>query len=417
MATETPSPRRTETANDPVPTRVLFLLAISCGLIVANLYYAQPLIGLIAPEIGLMPSAASLIVTLTQIGYGIGLILLVPLGDLVENRKLVLWLIGIAFMALVVAAGARSAPVLLSAALFIGLGSVATQVLIPLATHMTPEASRGRIVGTVMSGLLAGIMLARPVSSFVASAFGWRAVLGGSAVVMVALGLILKRYLPRRMPTSNHRYPELIGSLWTLLRTTPTLSRRALYQAALFAAFTLYWTAVPLLLSGPLFGLTQKGIALFSLAGVSGVFAAPVAGHLADRGLTHLATGLSLALVAAAFLLAHQGSSGSLVALVAAAIVLDLGVQANLVLGQRTIYALGTHVRSRLNGLYMAIFFAGGALGSAIASVAFARGGWSLVSRIGLGFPITALLFYATERASKVRRKPSAGDPQAGPGY
>ena len=374
-----------------------FLLATACGLIVANIYYAQPLIGLIAPAIGLGPAASSLIVTLTQLGYCAGLVFLVPLGDLVENRRLTLLTLGGATLALGVAAFAPSAPWFLASALGIGLGSVAVQVLVPLAAHLAPDASRGRVVGNVMSGLLVGIMLARPLASMVAHAFGWRALFGASAIVMMGLAIALRALLPQRRPAAQHSYAALIGSLWTLLRQTPVLRRRAAYQANLFAAFSLYWTAVPLELAGPSFGLTQRGIALFALAGAAGAVAAPVAGRIADRGWSRIATGVSLAGVAAAFLLSRWGSTGSMVALLAAGVLLDLGVQSNLVLGQRAIYALGANARSRLNGLYMALFFGGGALGSAIASPAYAAGGFALVSWVGLAFSVTALLIYATE--------------------
>lgn len=404
MTTKTLTSPVQSAAGQGVPAWTIFLLACSCGLIVANLYYAQPLIGMIAPSIGLDTSAASLIVTLTQTGYCAGLVLLVPLGDLVENRKLVLWTLSGAFIALLVAATAQSTPWFLAAALFIGLGSVAVQMLVPIAAHLAPDASRGRVVGNVMSGLLTGIMLARPVSSLIASAFDWRAVFGASALLMAALGLVLRRALPQRRPMTSHSYVELIGSLWILLRDTPLLRRRAAYQAALFGAFSLYWTAVPLVLASPTFGLGQRGIALFALAGVAGALSAPVAGRLADRGRTRVATGVSIAMVAVSFLLAWMGGSGSLTVLLAAGILLDLGVQANLVLGQRAIYALGAHIRSRLNGLYLAIFFAGGALGSSIASLAFAHGGWGLVSAIGLAFPLAALLFYTTERTDDRNR-------------
>jgi predicted MFS family arabinose efflux permease len=397
----------TKTAVSPAPTLAqtgapgwtIFLMASACGLIAANLYYAQPLIKLIAPDIGLHLSAASLIVTLTQIGYCAGLVLLVPLGDLVENRDLVLWTLGGALVALAVAACSASAPWFLGASLAIGIGSVAVQMLVPMAAHLAPDASRGQVVGKVMSGLLTGIMLSRPVASLVASAFGWRAVFGGSAALMLVLGAVLRRALPPRRPASGQGYAALIASLWTLLRQHPVLRRRAAYQAALFAGFSLYWTAVPLVLSSPAFGLSQRGIAWFTLAGVAGALSAPVAGRLADRGRTRVATGAALAMVAASFALAWVGAAGSLAALLAAGILLDLGVQANLVLGQRAIYALGEHVRSRLNGLYMAIFFAGGAIGSSVASMAYAHGGWALVSGIGLAFPLVALVFYATEPA------------------
>ncbi len=375
------------------------LLATACGLIVANIYYAQPLIGLIAPAIGLGPAGSSLIVTLTQLGYCAGLLLLVPLGDLVENRRLTLLTLGFATVALALAAVAPSVPWFLASALAIGLGSVAVQMLVPIAAHLAPDASRGRVVGNVMGGLLLGIMLARPVSSLVAHAFGWRVLFGASAVLMMLVGVALRVLLPQRYPAAGHTYAGLIGSLWTLLRQTPVLRRRAAYQVNLFAAFSLYWTAVPLELAGPSFGLTQRGIALFALAGAAGAVAAPIAGRLADRGWSRIATGVSLTVVAASFLLARWGSAGSMGALLAAGILLDLGVQGNLVLGQRAIYAVGAEARSRLNGLYMALFFGGGAAGSAIASIAYTTGGFALVSWIGLAFPVAALLIYATEFA------------------
>lgn len=392
MHTDTSAAART-------PRGRTLLFAVACGIIVANLYYAQPLIGLIAPDVGVPPSLASLMVTLTQLGYGAGLILLVPLGDLVENRGLVVWTLLSASAALGLAAWAQSPYELLTAMLFVGVGSVTVQMLVPLAAHLAPAATRGRTVGNVMSGLLAGIMLARPVSSLVASAFGWRAVLGASAVLMLVLVPVLRILLPPRTPVVQQRYGALIASLMTLLRATPVLRRRALYQAALFAAFSLYWTAVPLLLSGPHFDWTQREIALFSFAGVAGVFSAPVAGRVADRGWTRGATAVALISVALAFAFAALGAQGSWRMLLAGGILLDLGVQANLVLGQRTIYALGSEVRSRLNALYMALFFGGGALGSALASVTLARGGWIAVCALGLGFTLIALLYYATERS------------------
>jgi predicted MFS family arabinose efflux permease len=366
-------------------------------LTAANIYYAQPLIGLIAPAVGLGDTAASLIVTFTQVGYCFGLMLLVPLGDLVENRALTFWTLCGAVIALLAAAFAPSAPAFLAAALCIGFGSVAAQMLVPIAAHLAPDASRGRTIGNVMSGLLLGIMLARPVSSLIADAFGWRAIFELSALAMAALAIALRALLPERRPKVDHGYVELIASLWALLRDTPVLRRRAAYQSALFAAFSLYWTAVPLELAGPTYGLSQRGIALFALAGAGGALSAPIAGRIADRGWSRAATGVSMVVVALAFLLARFGANGSMIALLAGGIALDAGVQANQVVSQRAIYALGSHARSRLNGLYIAIFFVGGAAGSAVASLAYALGGWERVSWIGVAFALVALAFYATE--------------------
>lgn len=393
------------TAAHAAPSRALVgLLASACGLVVANLYYAQPLVGAIAPDVGLPLEAGSLVVTLTQLGYCLGLLLLVPLGDLIENRRLILLtLVGTA-LALALLAASRSAPQLLAAALAVGLSSVVVQMLVPMAAHLTPEARRGAVVGTVMSGLLVGIMLARPVAGLVAGSLGWRSVFAASAVLMVAVGAVLARGLPQRRPAAHHRYPALIGSLWGLWRTTPVLRRRAIYQAALFAGFSLFWTAAPLWLAGPRFGLSAHGIAWFTLSGVAGVLAAPVAGRAADRGRGHRAAGVAMSMVAASFVLCAVVAlwavpkAAGIAMLVAAGVLLDLGVQAHLVVGQRAIYTLGAEVRSRLNGLYMATFFLGGALGSALASPVFTRWDWLGVSGVGLVLALAALARFASER-------------------
>ncbi|HTO32204.1 MAG TPA: MFS transporter [Pararhizobium sp.] len=378
-----------------------FLLAAACGLIAANLYYAQPLIGPISTSLGLSPGAAGLIVTLTQVGYGLGLLFIVPLGDLFENRKLILSVMGLGTLA-VIGAGLASTPLpFLASAFFIGLGSVAIQIIVPYAAHMAPEAHRGQAVGNVMSGLMVGIMLARPASSFIAEFLPWHMVFFISAAVLVALALTLSRALPPRVPQTGLSYGGLLASMARLVLTTPILRRRSLYQAGMFAAFSLFWTTTPLLLSGPEFGLSQGQIALFALAGAAGAIAAPIAGRLADRGWSYLATRLSMLSVAVAFLITHIAPEGSLPALALltfAAILLDFGVTTNLVLGQRAIFVLGAEYRSRLNGLYMATFFAGGAIGSALGGWLYAEGGWWAASMLGLALPVSALLYSLTER-------------------
>ncbi|MFC0708143.1 MFS transporter [Azorhizophilus paspali] len=376
------------------------LLAAACGLVVANLYYAQPLAGPISQSLGLSPQLAGLIVTMTQVGYGLGLLLIVPLGDLLENRRLVTAQIVAVTAALLLAAFSTHALPFLAAAWLIGIGSVAVQVMVPFAAHFAPEHMRGQVVGNVMSGLMFGIMLARPVASFVADLLSWHAVFALSAAVMVLLATVLWRTLPERRPEQRIGYLALLASLGRLWRNTPALRRRALYQACLFAAFSLFWTVTPLLLASPAFGLSQSGIALFALVGVAGALCAPVAGRLADRGLTRAGSATAMVLVAAAFALTHLAPAGShtaLTLLVLAGVVLDAGVTANLVLGQRLIYMLGAEQRSRLNGLYMATFFAGGAIGSTLGAWAYAHGGWTLASSIGLALPLAALLYFSTE--------------------
>jgi len=384
-----------------VSSWITLLLAISCGVIAANLYYAQPLVGPISSAIGLSTETAGLVVTLTQIGYGIGLLFIVPLGDILENRRLVVASLLFTAVALTIAAVAKNTALFLIASLFIGVGSVAAQVLVPYAAHLSPDASRGRAVGNVMSGLLLGIMLARPVSSLVADLLSWHAVFFLSAATIFVLALLLAKALPARKPLVNVQYPTLMGTMWNLLRTTPILHRRAIYHACVFGTFSLFWTTVPLLLSSPTFHFSQKEIALFALVGVSGAVAAPVAGRFADKGWIRPATGLALAIVIISILLPlmiQGGSTYAVATLVIAAILLDMGVSANLVLGQRAIFSLGAEYRSRLNGLYMAIFFLGGAIGSSLGGWAYALGGWNAALWIGIAFPIIAMIYYSTEK-------------------
>lgn len=383
-----------------ISSGLIIVLATACGIIVANLYYAQPLIGLISNEIGLSNSSAGLIVTLTQIGYVVGLLFLVPLGDIVENKKLILILLFLSAFALISMVFVKSATLLLIASFFIGLGSVAAQVLVPLVSYLSSENARGRVVGNVMSGLLLGIMLARPISSLVADIWGWNAIFALSATVIIVLAFVLSKVLPTRKPKAKTNYIALLNSMWQLLRTTPILRRRAIYHACVFGAFSLFWTTVPLLLSSPAFHFSQTAIALYALVGITGAIAAPIGGRLADLGWTRPATGIALTVVIISLILPlfiQSSSPFGIAVLVIAAILLDMGVSANLVLSQRLIFSLSPEIRSRLNGLFMAIFFLGGAVGSFIGGWAYALGGWNLTLWIGIAFPTIALLYFARE--------------------
>ena len=386
-----------------ISSGMVLLLASATGLIVANLYYAQPLVGPISQATGLSPGAAGLIVTLTQIGYCLGMLFIVPLGDLLENRRLIVTCLAATSAALLVAASTSNAGLFLAAALCIGLGSVAAQVVVPFASHLSPPHMRGQIVGKVVSGLLMGIMLARPVSSLVTDALNWHAIFVLSAIGTALLAVLLHYKLPRRQPVSSMRYGALLASLWQLLKSTPVLRRRAAYQACMFGAFSLFWTTVPLVLARQ-FNLSQTGIAIFALAGVAGAIASPYAGRRADQGKSRSTTGMALAAALIAFgapLLLQGGRVFELGLLVAASIVLDAGVSASLVTGQRAIFSLGEDVRSRLNGLYMALFFCGGAIGSSLGAWMYAHHGWHGVLLTGLAFPLAASLVYATEFIGK----------------
>lgn len=393
-------------AKKRIPKWLMFLLAASCGLIVANLYYAQPLVGPISKALGLSAGLAGIIVTVTQIGYVIGLLFIVPLSDLVENRRLSVTILGVAVLALSLAGLTHTAGVFLAAAFLIGVGSVVAQVLVPYAAHLSSPEEQGRTVGAVMSGLLLGIMFARPVSSFLTGLFQWNVVFLLSAAVMLMLMFFLARFLPKRVPVKTLPYRDMIASLWPLFHSTSVLRRRALYQACLFCSFSLFWTVAPLWLAKH-FGLSQTGIALFALVGVGGATASPIAGRLADKGWSKKLTTLAFVVAASAFALTRLFQSIPGVALVVfciAGVLLDMSVSGNLVLGQQAIYALGNQARGRMNGIFMAVFFAGGAIGSAVGGWLFAQGSWNAASVFGIVMPIIALVYHLTDKVSNQNR-------------
>lgn len=384
------SPTAPCSASTQMTQGLITLFAFCCGAIVANIYYAQPIIELIAPEVGLSAHGASLIVSLTQIGYALGLLFLVPLADLVENRRLMLATAALSTLALLAFGLSSSAPVLLAMALLIGFSSVSVQMLIPLAAHLAPEQTRGRVVGSIMGGLILGILLARPASSLIADHFGWRAVFVTAAGLMVVIITVMSRTMPRRVPDHRATYGELLASLYHLMARYAVLRQRSLYQALMFAAFSLFWTAAPLELAR-VHGLSQSQIAIFALVGAIGAVAAPVAGRLADAGHTQKASLLALLLAPVAFWVAAVHPAYSVIGLAVTGVLLDFAVQMNMVLGQRAIYALDAASRGRLNALYMTSIFIGGAIGSSVASSLYEQGGWGAVMVCGSALPLLAL--------------------------
>lgn len=385
----------------PVNKGLIFLLTIAVGVIAANLYYAQPLVSLISQSLGLESAAAGLIVTLTQVGYGLGVLLIVPLGDLVENRRLILTMLGISICALIGLNFATQLVPYFCAALGLGLGVSAVQIIVPYAAHLVPESQRGRTVGGMMSGLMLGIMLSRPAASFLTDLFSWHAIFLLSAVLMFLLGIALYRYLPERRPAVlNIRYSQLIISMAHLFARTPVLRRRAIYQACMFGAFCLFWTTTPLLLTGPEFQLSQTAVAFFALAGVAGAISAPLAGLAADNGWSRVGTTVAMLAAALSFLMTliiPMGSVLSLALLTTSAILLDAGITANLVLGQRAIFSLRAKYRGRLNGLYVATIFVGGAIGSSAGVWAYSHGGWTMTAWAGFAMPALAFIYFCTE--------------------
>ncbi|MEE1922473.1 MFS transporter [Pseudomonas sp. 148P] len=383
---------RSALATPTLSSSLVIFLAICCGAVVANLYYAQPIVELIAPSIGLSSHSASLIVSLTQFGYALGLLFLVPLADLLENRRLLVGFTLAAAVCLVAAALSTTPSLFLVCSLLIGLTSVAVQILVPLAAHMAPEASRGRVVGNIMSGLLLGILLSRPLSSTLAESFGWRGVFFGAAGLMTLIALVMGLVLPRRLPTHQASYPALIASVFALARRHGVLRERSLYQGLLFASFSSFWTIAPIELVRH-YGFSQGQVAIFALVGAVGAVAAPIAGRLADAGHSVRSTAAALVLAPLALVVGSlQG--GGWWWMVVTAVALDFAVQLNMVLGQREVYAIDPHSRARLNAVYMTSIFVGGALGSLIASPLYEQVGWEMFACLSALPPVSALALF-----------------------
>lgn len=377
--------------------RLMLVFAIACGLVAANLYYAQPMLETIARQFHATSAAVGQIVTLTQLGFAAGLLLLVPLGDLLDRRRLIGLTLGVSALALIAMALAPTLGVLLAAGLVVGLTSVVAQILVPFAATLADNRSRGRVVGFVMSGLLLGILLSRTIAGLISQVAGWRAVYGIAALLISALIVVLWRELPdAARPAQGIGYGRLLRSVFAIAREEPLLRRRAAYGALAFAAFSVLWTSIAFLLARPPYSLNQAIIGLFGLVGVAGALAASAAGRWADRGLARMATGgFILAALVAWGLIALGG--GSLIALIAGILLLDLGAQGIHITNQSEIYRLRPDARSRLTSAYMTTYFVGGALGSATSAAIYAAAGWLGVAALGAGYMALALLLWLSE--------------------
>jgi predicted MFS family arabinose efflux permease len=376
------------------------LLACAAGLLIANLYYAQPLAGLISEALGMSPSSAGLLFSLPVAGYGVGILIIVPLADLMENRRIVLVAVALEVVCVGVIGRIHEPVLFLALAFLSGLMAASVQVIVPYVSYLAPPAQRGGAIGDVVAGLMLGIMLAWPASSFAAHLWGWRSIFCIAAVLQAGLLVLLWFALPARQPAAGPSYGELLISMGSIFVSTPLLRRRAFYHAFMFGAFSVFWTAVPLWLRGPQFHLSQAGIGWVALAGVAGAIAPPIAGRLADRGFSQSGTVVAMASAIVAFVLsdfARDSSWLSVGLIVVGAVVLDFVVSANLVFGQRAIYGLAPEKRSRVNALFFATFFAGGAISSALSGWCYARFGWTGVSVLGIALPVAGLLYLATD--------------------
>jgi predicted MFS family arabinose efflux permease len=387
--------------------RLVLLMAVTTGLSAASLYYAQPLLESIRRSFHLSEGEAGLIVSLTQIGYITGLVLLVPLGDRIARRRLIPTLVGLLAVALLVASFSPDAAVLLVASFVVGLISVAAQVTVAFSASLASDANRGRTVGTVMSGLLLGILLARTASGYLASVGGWRTPFQVAAGVMAVLALVLARALPVDHPVSSGSYLRVLASVPTILVEEPVILARSAFGACAFGAFNALWTPLAFLLSGRPYHYSTGTIGLFGLLGAAGALSASLAGRVADRGRTLAMTGGTALCMLASWALVAAGRT-SAAALIAGVVVLDFAVQGLHITNQSVIYSRRPEARSRITSAYMALYFVGGVAGSLAASNAYAAGGWAASASVGAAFSAAAVARWVVSVVAGRRRDRSA---------
>jgi predicted MFS family arabinose efflux permease len=396
-----------DTGTPVLPQGTLLLMATACGLCAGANYFNQPLLHSIAVDLGISEARASLTVTMAQVSYALGLLLLVPLGDMLERRRLVLGLMLLAALGMLASGMAHSFTLLAACTLMTGLFSVAAQVLVPMAASFAAPGTSGRAVGLVMSGLLVGILASRSVAGVLSDLGGWNAVYWVGALATAGVALLLRRALPLAQPARRMGYGEVMRSLLTLAREQPRLRSRALIGGMGFATVSVLFSTMALLLAGPGYGFGDAQIGLIGLVGVAGALMANMAGRLADRGLeqrTTLAGGL---LMLAGWCALWLGGT-SLWWFLAGLLIVDAALQALHISNQNVIYALAPSARSRINAVYMTGYFIGASLGSAMGSAVWLHWGWTGASVAGLILSLATLAVVAWDRSLARQAKASA---------
>lgn len=375
----------------------ILILAIASGLSVANMYYNQPLLADIGRTFHASSNAVGYVSMLTQIGYALGMLFFVPLGDIRERRTLISGLLIAVSLSLVGFATAQNLIWMYIASFAIGITTVVPQVIIPLSAELALPEERGKVIGTVMSGLFFGILLARTISGIIGDMFGWRAMYWIAAVIMLLLSLILYQLIPKTKPENNSTYTDLLKSMGNLIRRYSTLREASLIGACMFGGFSVFWTSLAFFLEGEPYHYSSSITGLFGLIGVAGAAGAPFIGRLADRIAPKKIVGILLLLTLIAY--GFFGLAGFTIwSLIAGVIILDLGVQGSQVSNQTRIYALEPAARSRINTVFMVSTFTGGAIGSTLGSFAWQHWGWSGVCLMGGMLIVAAICIWIVYR-------------------
>lgn len=372
---------------------LVLLMAVTAGITVANIYYIQPLLGEIARTFNVTEVSVGFTSMLTQIGYALGMLFILPLADIKEKKSLILLMLLCSAISLILMFFSFNIIVVSIAALAIGFTSVVPQLVVPLAAQLTDPKERGKIIGTVMSGLFVGILLSRTLSGIIGEHFGWRKVYLMAACLMILLFIILNKVLPICPAISNMKYKELFKSMISLTKTLPVLREASLNGAMMFAAFSAFWTSLTFLLESSHYNMGADAAGLFGLVGVVGAMAAPIAGRIADKRNPKFTIGIGIIVVTVAYLL-FLILGFKLWGLIIGVILLDLGVQSCQISNQARVHALDDEARNRINTVFMVSYFLGGSLGSFLGSYSYAHFGWSGVCILGLLTQVIAIIGY-----------------------
>lgn len=376
---------------------LIFLMASACGIVAANLYYAQPLLSDIARTFHVGQGTIGLMPMLMQIGYSLGMLLILPLGDIKRRRPLIVIMLILSSVALFLIFSSINLIMLLVSAFTLGFTNVTPHIVVAFAAQLSNHNERGKTVGSVMSGLLIGILISRTFSGIVGAAFGWRIVFIIAVAVILFLALLMRLLLPDSQPTSDIKYSKLLLSMWHLIKTEPVLRQASITGALMFATFNIFWTTLIFLLESPVYRLGAEAAGLFGILGVAGALASPIVGKIADKKGTWMV--LTLAMAASAISYICFGLFGmQLWGLIIGVILLDIGTQSGQISNQTRIYALNGEARNRINTVFMVSYFLGGSTGSVLGTYSFAHYGWVGVCTLGMFFILTALAIQFSKR-------------------
>lgn len=397
--------------------RLLVLLALTCGVAVGNIYFPQTISPLVAASLHVSADSAALVVTAVQFGYAAGIFLLVPLGDRLPHRPLVVTLLGLTGVGLLAASVAPALPPLIGASALVGVTTVVAPIIGPMAAGLVADDQRGVVSGTLLSGSIGGMLLSRTAAGAIGDWWGWRGPYLMAAAVVLLIAVVMARVLPTTRPPSGHRYPELLAESLRLLRTEPDLRRSSFYQATVFAGFSAIWTTVALLLTGPAYGLGAPAVGMLALVNAVTMLCTPVAGRQVDRRGSDAVNLICMLVVIASAAVLALGALGGMVglaALVLGTLLLDVGMQSGMVANQVRIYALRPEIRSRLNTAYMTCAYLGGGVGSWLGARAHAHFGWLGVCGVLALLAATALVRHLTSTSAARGRLVGIGERASG---